>query len=35
MKQIKFNWISLIKLKDIRDVFIGKDIIKMQNPTSK
>ena len=28
IKVIPLNWTPLIKLQDIRDVFIGKDIIK-------
>ena len=27
-KEIRFNWISPIKLQDIKDVFLGKDIIR-------
>ena len=28
IKKLDYHWIPLIKLKDIRDVFVGKDIIK-------
>jgi hypothetical protein len=28
IKKLNYQWIPLIKLKDIRDVFVGKDIIK-------
>lgn len=29
IKKLDYEWIALIKLKDIRDVFVGKDIIKV------
>lgn len=29
VREIEVNWIPLIKLQDIRDVFIGKDIVRI------
>lgn len=32
---IKISWVPLIKLQDIRDVFLGRDITKLSSHNSQ